>query len=463
MSNKIRKLNDAGAVIYCRVSTDRQVNEGLSLESQEQRCKKYCSDKGLRVVKVFIEKGESGRNMQRKTFQEMLHFCTKNKEKVRAIVFWQLSRFSRSQNDYQIALAFFNSYGIALVSATENLDSSPSGELIGAILMSINQYESSLIGLRSKTGMIQTRLAGKLTHKAPLGYLNKRSDSGKSMVVLDPERSIFIKKAFSMYASNNYTQKQLLAELNQAGFKTHRGKAISKQTLGRLLRNPTYASLVYVNEEYGSVKGDFPAIVSEALFSKVQTLLGLTSRKEHAVLKKKSDSFPLTRFMRCSVCNAPLSGSFSTGKKGKKYPYYKCRKASKHLNIRQEVLEGDFLLLLETLEPNKGVLKAFFNVAKDVWKQKYKSSLSKKLYLDKNILKLQDRYNKLLDFYLDERITQSDYEQKKLSLSTELFKARIQREELEEKLSGIGTYTENSLLLLENAALHHKRGHRILN
>ena len=45
-------------IIYTRVSSDEQV-KGTSLEFQEDLCKKYCHDKGIEVVSVYREEGES--------------------------------------------------------------------------------------------------------------------------------------------------------------------------------------------------------------------------------------------------------------------------------------------------------------------------------------------------------------------------------------------------------------------
>ena len=39
------------ALVYCRVSSERQVNEGHGLDSQEQRCLAYAQGKGLTVSK----------------------------------------------------------------------------------------------------------------------------------------------------------------------------------------------------------------------------------------------------------------------------------------------------------------------------------------------------------------------------------------------------------------------------
>ncbi|NBV83032.1 recombinase family protein, partial [bacterium] len=43
--------------LYLRVSTDRQANEGDSLEEQENELKKYCDYRNFRIHKLYIERG----------------------------------------------------------------------------------------------------------------------------------------------------------------------------------------------------------------------------------------------------------------------------------------------------------------------------------------------------------------------------------------------------------------------
>src|SRR5919108_1658688 len=45
---------------YCRVSTDRQANEGESLGVQEHQLQGYVTMQGMRLDRVFVERGVSG-------------------------------------------------------------------------------------------------------------------------------------------------------------------------------------------------------------------------------------------------------------------------------------------------------------------------------------------------------------------------------------------------------------------
>jgi site-specific DNA recombinase len=53
------------AVLYCRVSTKEQVDEGNSLTTQEKACKEYAQKNGYEVAQVYVEQGESAKTTER--------------------------------------------------------------------------------------------------------------------------------------------------------------------------------------------------------------------------------------------------------------------------------------------------------------------------------------------------------------------------------------------------------------
>ena len=59
--------------LYIRDSTDRQANEGESLEKQEKRLREFCKSRNWIIVKVYREEGKSGKDANRPQFQNLLH------------------------------------------------------------------------------------------------------------------------------------------------------------------------------------------------------------------------------------------------------------------------------------------------------------------------------------------------------------------------------------------------------
>lgn len=84
------------AVIYARVSTERQADEGLSVESQIEACRRKAADLGAAVVAVYRDDGISGTTDARPGFRAAIHHCARG---VDLLICWSSSRFARDQHD----------------------------------------------------------------------------------------------------------------------------------------------------------------------------------------------------------------------------------------------------------------------------------------------------------------------------------------------------------------------------
>ena len=86
---------------------------------------------------------------------------------------------------------------------------------------------------------------GRWVFLAPIGYLNAPRSIGKSLVH-DPARAPFVRRAFEDHATGRYTQEQLLKRTRTWGLTNRRGKPLTSQAIGMLLRNQLYAGIVDV-------------------------------------------------------------------------------------------------------------------------------------------------------------------------------------------------------------------------
>ena len=98
------------AVIYTRVSTLEQT-KNLSLEVQEQHCRKYCKDHDLEIAEVFVDRGESAKTTQRTEFLKLLRYCQQARGKIQYLVVYALSRFSRNTGDHHTVRALLAGFG----------------------------------------------------------------------------------------------------------------------------------------------------------------------------------------------------------------------------------------------------------------------------------------------------------------------------------------------------------------
>ena len=57
-------MNDnLSAAIYVRVSTSKQVDDGISIDSQTNLLTEYCKNNGYEIYNVYIDAGKSGTNI----------------------------------------------------------------------------------------------------------------------------------------------------------------------------------------------------------------------------------------------------------------------------------------------------------------------------------------------------------------------------------------------------------------
>ena len=90
----------------------------------------------------------------------------------------------------------------------------------------------------------------------------------------DPERAPIVHRVFEEYATGRFTKQQVLEQARAWGLTNRRGRPLTSQAIGMLLRNQLYAGIVDV-PEYGvrAKRGDFEPLISEDLFYRVQSVL----------------------------------------------------------------------------------------------------------------------------------------------------------------------------------------------
>ena len=165
------------AAIYIRVSTLDQAREGYSLEAQEAALRKWCAEHGYVIYDLYADKGISGKDMDHRP--DMLRLMRDAKNGCfDMVVFWALSRFTRSVRDLYDTMTKFQAWNISMVSYTESFDTStPMGRAMIGIVGVFAQLERELTGERVSAAMLARAQKGKRTCSEILGYDLKGKDS----------------------------------------------------------------------------------------------------------------------------------------------------------------------------------------------------------------------------------------------------------------------------------------------
>ena len=85
------------AIGYVRVSTDRQAEQGVSLEAQEAKIRAMATVQGTELLDVIVDGGESAKSLKRPGVERLL--AVVNSGKVQAVIIAKLDRLTRSVKD----------------------------------------------------------------------------------------------------------------------------------------------------------------------------------------------------------------------------------------------------------------------------------------------------------------------------------------------------------------------------
>jgi site-specific DNA recombinase len=351
------------AIIYIRVSTTEQAETGFSLKAQEETCLEYAKRNNLDVLRIFSEKGESAKTTNRTELKKLFEYISIKSSDVDYLIVFKLDRLSRDLADYTEIVKLLTQYKITLKSATESISPTPEGKLMQNIIASFAQYDNDQRSQRTRMGMIQAVKEGRWVHKAPLGYRNNKKEGEPSLV--PTEEKIIVEKIFSDFARGK-KQHRIIEDLKEVGI------TLSKQTLNKILSNSLYIAKIKTSFFDYPINGDWEPIVNDVVFYKSQDILSKKSLS--SIIIKKTDDFPLRRFLLCPNCHSKLTGSWSKGRR-RKYPYYHCtRKGCAFKPIRKEKAEAIFINSLSLFEPADSALEQFEKSVREFVKDKEESN-----------------------------------------------------------------------------------------
>jgi DNA invertase Pin-like site-specific DNA recombinase len=142
-----------------RVSTDRQAEQGVSLEAQEAKIRAMATVQGREMNEVIVDGGESAKSLNRPGLQKLMALV--NAGKVQAVIVAKLDRLTRSVKDLCGLLELFEKRKVPLISVAEALDTgSAAGRLVITIMGAVSQWEREAIGERTRDALRHKRSNG---------------------------------------------------------------------------------------------------------------------------------------------------------------------------------------------------------------------------------------------------------------------------------------------------------------
>jgi DNA invertase Pin-like site-specific DNA recombinase len=328
--------NKKRAVIYCRVSTVEQAEEGNSLATQEKVCREYGDKNGYEIAQVFIERGESAKTANRTELRKLLEYSAQKKNGVVAIIVYKIDRLSRNTDDYSQLRILLKRYGVSIRSTSEQIEDTPVGRFMENTMANIAQFDNDIRAERCSNGMRDAVREGRYVWAAPIGYSNVKI--GERATIAPNEMAPLVRRAFELVATARYATDEVWRMMTAEGLVKKNGKPVGCGYFYKMLQNELYTTWV---EKFGERhKGLFEPVITEDLFAQVQRVM---KNKGHKVSQYKTDNpaFPLRRFV-FNPNGLKLTGSFARGK----YPSYRFNGASG--NYERDELERRFTFLMDS-------------------------------------------------------------------------------------------------------------------
>lgn len=252
--------------IYIRVSTLDQAREGYSLDAQEKTLRKWCADHRYEVYDLYADRGISGKDIDHRPEMRRLLRDAKQ-EKFNIILFWALSRFTRSVSDLYQTMELLQAHNVGMVSYTEAFDTStPMGRAMIGIVGVFAQLERELTGERVSAAMAERAAQGKRTCNEILGYDLVGKDSFK----INEKKAEYVRFCFTEYLKCK-SLSEVAREAEKRGYAGKRGCKPTPWSVQKILNRPQYCGYnTFCGEIY---KGNHVPIIDVGTFNAVSSLL----------------------------------------------------------------------------------------------------------------------------------------------------------------------------------------------
>lgn len=170
------------ALLYARVSTQMQVNDGVSLDVQERQLINAAEFHGFAEWEVIREEGKSGKSVKGRPVLQKALRDLENKV-ADALIVTKIDRLARSTSDFLQIVDQASKQGWRLILLDLNLDtSSYSSRFVVTIMSALAEMERGMIAQRQKDVHKDRRERGIVWGK-DMGPMNKTPQEVKDRIM----------------------------------------------------------------------------------------------------------------------------------------------------------------------------------------------------------------------------------------------------------------------------------------
>ena len=466
---------------YARVSSekDEQLN---SLDNQISYYRNFIKkNANWEFVEGYIDEGLSGMSTKkRENFHNMISDAKAGLFDL--VITKEITRFARNTLDSIQYTRDLLSYGVGVFFQNDNINTlDEDSELRLTIMSGIAQDELRKLSSRIKFGhqeAIKKNVV--LGNSRIFGY---RKDNKR--LVIDEKEAEMVRELFDLYATDQYSMKQIEEIFWNKGYRNNNGKRICHSTMSNTISNPKYKGYYVGNkvkiidmftkkqkflppEEWVMFKDEtgeiVPAIVDEELWEKANAVLRRRSRDVKNRQNLCNHPNLLTGKMYCTHCGKLYYRKDSKDRKGNVLSRWIC---SGKINngtdscpsftiYEEEIKEVLYEVFKDTAEDAKLIIEEYTNMYAEVLAKDTSSGELQKL---KDRLDfLSKKKSKLLEYNIAGQINDRDFIEMNKQITDESAEVYSAIQEIEYEINSRTEYKQkieeirNILLKAENEA-----------
>ncbi len=391
------------AIIYSRVSTTEQKVNGYSLQDQEIRMRRFCSDNGYDIV-AHYQDDYSAKDFQRPEFQKMITALVQKKIKAQKLICAEVDRFSRNTGAAIEMIEILKKLGVEVEFCDSGMNTNtPEEKFVRTMKLASAELDNDLKGIKTRRGLRQAMREGRWVNSPPRGY--SRGKEEFKGILQQNEKARWVKKSYEEVAKGIESIESIRIKMGKKGFR------VPKSSFHVMLSNLVYTGKIRIPAIEGEpeeiVIGLHDPIITDDLFQRVQGVIK-GKKKPNIRLGSKDNNLPLRGHLICPKCGKKLTGSASRNRIKEKYYYYHCQNGCK-IRYNAKVANELFLDFIESFSVPKEIANLYYKVIRDVFREKSKSKENELRLLDKELAKLKERENSADDKFIDNLIDSSTY------------------------------------------------------
>ena len=424
--------------LYARKSTDEPDRQILSIEAQIAELREFAEREHLEIVQEFVE-SQTAKEPGRPIFNQMLSLIEKGF--AQGILAWHPDRLARNSVDGGRIIYLIDTTEIReLKFPTFWFDATPQGKFMLNIAFGQSKYYVDNLSENVKRGLRQKVRRGEYPGVAPTGYLN---DKVNHKMVKDPERYRLVQKLFELYATKNYSLKDLRNKITEIGLVSRNGKRLTVSNIQMILRNPFYYGAFKFNGEL--YEGKHEPAIAKKLFDKVQEVMSEKSRPK----KRGEKTYIFRGLLKCGECGCSITAETQKG-----HAYYRCTKKKTVCSqpyIREEILASQISDILQKVSlPEDWAEPMLAQLQTDEASTAQSDALFAQNLKDE-VKACEEKLDTLLDAHLEKTITGEEYTAKKNKILARKIEVEQKLKDFEQKGNRWLERTRNLILAAHQA------------